>query len=88
MDTGKQILQVSSNQDPAVPFKVKSSMIKLGAKTIFFDVNVASNDKKYLKITASRFVGEGKERIRNSFVLFAEDVGDFQKSLKEIISYL
>ena len=68
--------------------KVKFSMLKLGAKTIFFDVNVASNDKKYLKITASRFVGEGKDRIRSSFVLFPEDVQDFQKNLKEMVGYL
>ena len=26
---------------------VKSSILKMGAKTIFFDVNLAANDKKY-----------------------------------------
>lgn len=67
----------------------------MGAKTIFFDVNLASNDKqsfstnkKYLKITESRFTGEGEDRIRNSVVLFPENIDGFQKSLKDIVGYL
>lgn len=67
---------------------VKSSKFRMGAKTYFFDVNVASNDKKYLKITESRFMGEGADRIRNSVVLFPENIQDFQKNLKEMIGYL
>lgn len=68
--------------------KIKSSKFRIGAKTFFFDVNLASNDKKYLKITESRFNGEGEDRIRNSVVLFPENVKDFQKNLKEMIGYL
>ena len=68
--------------------KVKSSHFRNGAKTIFFDVNVASNNKKYLKITESRFTGEGKDRVRSSVVLFPENIQDFQKNLKEMIGYL
>ena len=67
---------------------IKSSKFRNGSKTFFFDVNLATNEKKYLKITESRFVGEGEERIRNSVVLFPENVKDFQKSLKEMIGYL
>lgn len=75
--------------------KIKSSVLRMGAKTFFFDVNVASNDKqsfssnkRYLKITESRFTGEGKDRVRNSVVLFPENIQDFEKSLKEMIGYL
>lgn len=68
--------------------KVKSSTLKAGKRTFFFDVNVASNDTKYLKITESRFVEEGKDRIRNSVVLFPEDVAGFQEILKESAGYL
>ena len=68
--------------------KIKSSTLKCGKRTFFFDVNLASNDKKYLKITESRFVEEGKDRIRNSVVLFAEDIGDFAKNLNEMTGYL
>ena len=67
---------------------VKSSMVKAGRRTIFFDVNVAANDKKYLKITESRFVGEGDETVRNSLLLFEEDARSFQDNLKEMIGYL
>ena len=60
----------------------------MGAKTIFFDVNLASNDKKYLKITESRFAGEGNDRVRSSVVLFPENIEGFEKSLKEMAGYL
>lgn len=68
--------------------KVKSAKFRIGSKTFFFDVNIASNDKKYLKITESRFMGEGQDRIRNSVVLFPEDIVDFQQSLKDMVGYL
>ena len=67
---------------------VKSSRFSVGARTFFFDINTASNSKNYLRITESRFTGEGKDRIRNSVVLFPEDLSDFQKSLKEMAPFL
>lgn len=67
---------------------VKSANFRIGKRTFFFDVNVASNNKNYLKITESRFVEEGKDRVRNSVVIFPEDIGDFQKNLKEMVGYL
>lgn len=66
----------------------KSSKFRIGKSTYFFDVNTATNNKKYLRITESRFVEEGKDRIRNSMVLFPETVPDFQKNLKEMLGYL
>lgn len=68
--------------------KIKSSMLRAGSRTYFFDINIASNNKKYLRVTESRFIEEGKDRIRNSVVLFPEDVQDFQKNLKDAIGYL
>ena len=41
---------------------IKSSMLRAGKKTYFFDVKLSQNNKKYLKITESSFEGEGKER--------------------------
>lgn len=67
--------------------KIKSSMLKAGRRTIFFDVSKASNDKHYLRITESRFVGDG-EKVRNSLVIFPEDISGFQKNLKDILGYL
>ena len=67
---------------------VKTSILKCGRKTFFFDVNLASNDKKYLKITESRFVKEGEAPKRSSFVLFPEDAMNFQEQVKEMASAL
>lgn len=67
---------------------VKSSMLRAGKRTFFFDVKLASNNKKYLKITESAYEGEGKERRYNSFLLFPEQVVDFQQRLTEISQHL
>lgn len=67
---------------------IKSSILKCGKRTFFFDVFKASNDKKYLKINESSFVGENGERKRNTFLLFPEDVLNFQERMNEIASYL
>ena len=67
---------------------VKSSMLRAGKRTFFFDVKLASNNKKYLKITESAYEGEGKERRYNSFLLFANDVPNFQERLNEIAGHL
>jgi len=67
---------------------IKSSTLKCGKRTFFFDVNLASNNSKYLKITESTFVAEGQDRKRNTFLLFSDDVPNFQASLNEIVGYL
>ncbi|MCR4305462.1 MAG: PUR family DNA/RNA-binding protein [Candidatus Daviesbacteria bacterium] len=67
---------------------VESSILKCGKRTFFFDINLASNNKKYLKITESAFVGENGERKRNTFLLFAEDVLNFKERLNEIAGHL
>lgn len=63
---------------------IKSSHIRFGKRTYFFDINQKpGSDTKYLRLTESQFQGEGKERKYNSFILFPEDIENFQKSLKE-----
>lgn len=76
------------NKKTEIRKPVKTSMLKCGKRTYFFDVNVASNDKKYLKISESRFVEEGQDRKRNTFVLFPEDAINFQSRLNEIVEHL
>ncbi len=73
--------QVKSN-------KIKSSHVRFGRRTYFFDVNQSANSKKYLKITESKFMGEGKDRVYNSFLLFPEDVTAFEQNLKEMADSL
>ena len=80
--------QVTTNQETPEKNKVKSSYFRIGAKTFFFDVNLASNNNRYLKVTESRYMGEGAESIRNSVVIFPEQIEDFQRSLKEMVVYL
>ncbi|OGE25357.1 hypothetical protein A3C26_00790 [Candidatus Daviesbacteria bacterium RIFCSPHIGHO2_02_FULL_39_12] len=63
---------------------VKSSTLRAGKKTYFFDVKVASNNKKYLRITESAYEGEGKERKYNSFLLWPENIVGFQTKLTEV----
>lgn len=67
---------------------IKSSKFRIGKKTFFFDVNVASNDARYLRVTESRFIEEGKDHIRNTVIIFPEDVKDFQANMKEMVGLL
>ncbi len=68
--------------------KIQSSHIRFGRRTYFFDVKQGANDKKFLKITESKFMGEEKDRLYNSFLLFPEDVEGFTNSLKEAVMSL
>ena len=74
--------------DKSIKKPIQSSMLRAGKKTYFFDVKVASNDKKYLKITESSFEGEGKTRKYNSFLIWPETIVDFQQRLTEVSGFL
>ena len=67
--------------------KIRSSHVRFGRRTYFFDVN-EKNEKKYLRITESQFMGEGKDRVYNSFILWPQDVENFQKNLSETAGFL
>ena len=72
-------------QDMGTSKTLKSSHIRFGKRTYFFDIKSSVNNKRFLKITESKFVEEGKDRQYNSFILFPENVADFQKYLKESV---
>jgi hypothetical protein len=67
---------------------IQTSTIKSGKRMFFFDINLSSNNKKYLKITESKFVTEGDEKKRTSFVLFPEDVENFKATLEQVTKHL
>lgn len=67
--------------------KIKTSFIRFGRRSYFFDV-LESGEKKYLKITESKWMGEGKDRVYNSFLLFPNNVKDFQKNLADMANSL
>jgi hypothetical protein len=66
---------------------VKTTTLKCGKRTYFFNVNLASNNSKYLKITESKIEGEG-QFTKNSFLLFPEDAKAFQTELTQIMGEL
>jgi len=65
-----------------------SMTIKAGAKTYFFDIKKTKEGKPYLLITESRFKGEGKDRERNSIVVFQENAQEFAKTVSEVTTKL
>ena len=67
---------------------IKSVVLRSGKRTFFFDINLAANNNKYLKITELTIVGEGQPPKRNSFLLFTEDLKNFQEKLNELSSEL
>lgn len=82
---------MDKNTDKAsgeIKLPVKSSVLKCGKRTYFFDIYLAQNNKNYLKITESRFVEEGQDRKRNTMILFPDDVLNFQSRLDEAIGYV
>lgn len=67
---------------------IKSSVLKNGKRTFFFDIYQASNNRKYLKITESRFISESEGYKTNSVILFENNVQNFQSRLNEMIGFL
>ena len=57
--------------------ETKNEVLKTGSKTYFFDIETTQNGKPYLKITESYLTGETKEQVRNTIIIFQEDVFKF-----------
>ena len=67
---------------------LKSSHVRFGKRTYFFDVNQSTHGK-YLKITQSKFLGEDKGREYSTFFLSTpEEIEQFQKGLTEAAASL
>jgi len=67
---------------------IKSEMIRCGKRTYFFDVKMASNNDKYLKITETRLVEEGEPRKRSNIMVFPEDIDRFRSVLNQVSKLL
>jgi len=67
---------------------IKSEMIRSGKRTYFFDVKMASNNDKYLKITETRLVEEGEPRKRSNIMVFPEDIDRFRSVLNQVSKLL
>lgn len=67
---------------------VKSEMIRCGKRTYFFDVKVASNNDRYLKITETRLIEENEPRKRSMVMIFPEDIDRFNSVLNHMSKLL
>ena len=67
-----------------------SKQVKAGSRTYFFDIESAKADtnRKYLKITERRFVGEGQERERAMILVFPEHASEFAEAVSEMAAKL
>ncbi len=65
---------------------IKSSHLRLGKRTIFFDVKRSESNKVYLKITELRFDKDGKDKVYNSFILFPDTIQNFQNMLSDSVT--
>ena len=77
------------DMEPTRKIALKSSLVKAGKRNFFFDVHLATSGKRYLKITETRVPEEGEVKgKRSSFVIFPENVQEFQARLEETAKYL
>src|SRR5258708_15604200 len=61
--------------------KRDSVQVRDGKRTYFIDVEKTAEGKPYLRITESRFTGEGKDRERSSIVVFQEKAEEFANAI-------
>ena len=59
-------------------------IIKTSGKTFFLDIEETKNGKPYLKITESRKDGKNGEQIRNSIIIFQEDIREFAQAITRV----
>jgi len=67
---------------------IKSEMIRCGKRTYFFDVKLAANNKRYLKITETRLIEQGEPRKRNIIMIFPEDIERFRSVFNQVSGLL
>jgi hypothetical protein len=67
----------------------ENRQIKAGSRTYFVDIEpVQDGSRKYLKITESRMKGEGKDRERNTIIVFPETAQEFANAISEMVAKL
>ena len=77
----KEVVDMGDNQ--------QGKQVRAGSKTYFLDIETTKEEgKRYLRITESRFKGEGKDRERKSIVVFPEHAQEFATAVAEIVGKL
>jgi len=89
----KGLLQLGENEDPAallggsieLPKEKESVTLRAGGRTYFLDTGKTKNDRGYLKITETHVEGEEKKPIRNSVIVFEDQLSEFYLALSRLI---
>ena len=76
LDIRKGVMYMNSEQ--------KGEVLKTSGKTFFLDIEETKNGKPYLKITESRKNPKNGDQIRNSIIIFQEDIRDFAQAITRI----
>ena len=66
----------------------RGALVRAGSRTYFIDVEKTAEGQSYIKITESRFQGEGKERTRASIVVFSEHARKFASAVLDVVTGL
>jgi hypothetical protein len=62
----------------------ESETVKAQGRTYFFDLEHTKEDKPYLRITESHINKENNESVRNTILVFQEDIHDFTQAFTKI----
>jgi hypothetical protein len=77
---GKEVNKMTENGNGTK--RIFNRMVKGGRRTYFVSVKESKNNKKYITLTESKVVGDGKFD-RFNIMLFPEKVGDLVQALQE-----
>lgn len=89
----KGLLLLSENEDPAallggvieLPAERESVTLRSGGRTFFLDMGKTKNERGYLKITETHIEGEEKKSVRNSVIVFEDQLPDFYIALSRLL---
>ena len=62
----------------------ESETVKAQGRTYFFDLETTKEGKPYLRITESHLSKQNNESVRNTILVFQEDIHDFMQAFTKI----
>ena len=62
----------------------ESETVKAQGRTYFFDLETTKEGKPYLRITESHINKQNNESVRNTILVFQEDIHDFMQAFTKI----
>ena len=62
----------------------ESETVKAQGRTYFFDLEHTKEDKPYLRITESHINKENNESVRNTILIFQEDIHEFTQAFTKM----